>query len=94
MEYEIRKKRIDQLPDDTMFYIQSYGYIGNCISFWKEGRKGYTTNIAKAQIFTKTEVLEQLSFKRDQDVFYEAGEVELKSVRMVDMQDIDKKYRY
>jgi len=92
--YNKRKAAIEALPDNTMFYWQSYGYVGNCLNLWAEGGSGYTTNIAKAGLFTKQQTLGQLACRRDQDEFWEKDHIQGKCVYMVDMQDVDNKYKY
>ena len=45
MTQEQRLEKIQAMPDDTMFFFQSYGFVGNAINFWSKDSKGYTTNL-------------------------------------------------
>lgn len=43
---------------DNQFYPQdgrSHAYVGDGLSFWGFGGSGYVTDLAKAQVFTKTQ---------------------------------------
>ena len=68
--YQKRVKAIQALPDNTMFYWQSYGYVGNLLNLWRIGNAGYTTDIEEAQKYTKEQTLGQLACRRDQDDFW------------------------
>ena len=47
-----------QLSVDELFYLQdSRDYVGNDILWWGLGCNGYTTNLLKAETFTKEEAL-------------------------------------
>ncbi len=87
-EYNKRKKAIEKLPEDTMFYWQSYGYVGNCLNLWRSGSCGYTTNITAAQTYSKEETLKQLACKRDQDTFWTREQLKDATVLVVDNQRI------
>lgn len=93
-EYQKRRKAIEALPNGTMFYWQSYGYVGNCLSLWAIGGRGYTTVLTLAQLYDKESTLRQLACKRDTDVFWESEELIAKSRLMVDHQYIDKAKRF
>ena len=93
-EYIERRKRIEELPDDTMFYWQSYGYIGNCPNLWALGGSGYTTKLEKAQMYNKTETLKQLACRRDHDKFYTTSDMTAAAKLMVDHQDLSREQQY
>ncbi len=83
------QKRIEKLesyPDDTLFYWASYGYVGNSPNFWALNSRGYTSDIDKAQLYTKAETLSQLECDRDQDRFYVKEDVEKAIYKTVDSQ--------
>ena len=88
-EYEKRKVAIEALPDDTRFYWQSYGYVGNSPNLWASGSSGYTTNPTAAQTYTKEETLAQLSCRRDQDRFWTYEQIQNAVVLTVDSQKIE-----
>ncbi len=64
-----RIKKIEKMPNETLFYFASYGYVGNDIVLSREGNCGYTTDVGKAQLYTKEETLAQLKLDRAQDKF-------------------------
>lgn len=92
--YEKRKQAIQALPDDTQFFWQSYGYIGNCLNLHRLGGQGYTTSLREAQLYSKEETLAQLALRCDTDVFWDSVELTDKSKLMVDHQDLDNSKRY
>lgn len=53
------------LQENTMYYIQN-GYVGNAILWWAESRQGYTSDIRKAEKFTKEETEKIIT--RPQDI--------------------------
>lgn len=84
-----RINKLNKFPDDTMFFIQSYGYVGNSLNLWAEGSSGYTTNPLKAQQYTKAEILSYLKNNRSQDNFWVASEILDKKSYCVDSQHLD-----
>lgn len=94
MTYEQKKSAIEAMPEDTMFYFQSYGFVGNCLNLWAKGGGGYTTHVDKAEKYTKQQTLGQLGCKRTQDTFWVASEIESKAYLMVDAQLLDIKNRF
>ncbi len=41
--------------NDELFYIQTKGYVGNCILFWRLKDQGYTCHLSDAQKYTREE---------------------------------------
>ncbi len=87
-EYSKRKQAIEKLPDDTRFYFQSYGFVGNAPNLWASGSQGYTTNITAAQTYSKEETLRQLSCKRAQDRFWTFEQLQNAVQLVVEYQNI------
>ena len=69
-----RRNKILQYPESEMFYIQN-GYVGNSINWWAIDSKGYTTDILKAHLFTRQQVLEQFVSGREEDVIWAASHI-------------------
>ena len=45
---------------NELFYLQdSRSYVGNDILWWAKGGKGYTTDLSKAEIYTREQALTQ-----------------------------------
>ena len=44
----IAQNRDTPKPAPELFYIQNRGYCGNCLSWWRDGGHGYTTNLDEA----------------------------------------------
>lgn len=86
-----RVSAVQQYPNDTLFYIQN-GFVGNCVLFWAKDGCGYTTNIDKAQTYTKQEVLTRFARGRAEDLIWAAEEVENNIVRVVDSQYLDRAF--
>lgn len=70
------------------FYLQdSRSYVGNDILFWREGG-GYTTDVSKAEVFTKEAALRQ-NRSRDTDIPWPKNYIDNKTRPAVDMQYTD-----
>ncbi len=93
-EHHERVRAIQKLPDDQMFFWQSYGYVGNCINFWRVGRAGYTTKLVDAGMYNKTDTLEQLALRRDGDVFWRSEDIRDAAMLTVDQQDLREAKNY
>lgn len=84
------------LPDQEMFYLQdTTSFLGNGMVFWKKNRAGYTSDLNKAELFTKDEVLKQNSI-RGTDVGWAKSYIDsIEKTITVDVQlaDRDKRIR-
>ena len=40
---------------EEIYYVQKEGWVGNCLTWWRKGGRGYTTDVADAHEFTKEE---------------------------------------
>ena len=48
------------MNEQEQYYLQeSETIVGNCMLFWRKDRKGYTTNLDEAHIFTREEAQAQ-----------------------------------
>jgi hypothetical protein len=83
-----RKKKIQELPEDQLYYVQN-GFVGNCPLFWGLGNCGYTSDLDKAQKYTKEQIVKEFSNPREQDIIWLAAEVDSKVKRIVDHQYLD-----
>lgn len=98
-EYFIKKNKrtvertnaVNKFPDDAMFFIQN-GFVGNSVLWWALNSNGYTTDITRAQKYTKKEVLERFVCGREEDRIWEANHV-LQNIRQhVDGQYLDREF--
>lgn len=64
-----------------LFYIQSKGFCGNCLAFWRENGGGYTCNLDEAWMVTKAKALEICRNRPDQDFPLPADGVDKLAVR-------------
>jgi len=80
-----RRQRVEQYPDDTMFYIQN-GIVGNAPLWWGLGGSGYVCQIEEAQAYTKKEVLATFVNGRKQDIIWEASHVLAAKVTVIESQ--------
>lgn len=70
------------------FYMQdSRGYVGNDVLWWAQGGNGYTTDLSKAQTYTKEEA-QRMHNSRPSDVPWPKGYIDAKTRPAVDMQYI------
>lgn len=70
-----RVAKINAYPDDAMFYV-SHGYHGDIILWNGLNDSGYTTNVVKAQKYTKEEVLKSYVQGPYEHKIWEASHVE------------------
>jgi hypothetical protein len=89
---EILRQKIESYPDDTTFYVQN-GYCGNSICWWGLNSCGYTTNIEKAQLYTKEDILNYFLNKRECDVIWLASHVLEHITKTVNSQHLDEKFK-
>ncbi len=79
--------------NSNKFYIQDKRqYIGNSIAWWAKGGNGYTTNIDRAEIFTKEDAVELATDGSGKYRAWSCDHVNEHISRHVDMQHVD--YRY
>ena len=72
-----------------LYYLQdNRSYVGNDILFWAKGGAGYTTDISKAQTYTKEEAMSQHKC-RETDVPWPKEYIDAKTRPAVDMQYVD-----
>lgn len=70
------------------YYLQeSSCHVGNDLLFWAKGARGYTTDVSKAQIYTRAEALRQHQI-RYTDVPWPKAYIDAKTRPAVDMQYI------
>lgn len=70
-----RIKKVNYYPEGTMFFFQSYGYIGNSVQFWGLNDCGYVTDPNLAQQHTKEQTINQIKCNRTQDTFWPVNEI-------------------
>lgn len=61
-----------RIPD--LYYIRTTGYSGNSLMWWREGSKGYTTDLKQAGLYSKEEA-EGICRSRNTDVAYKVSTV-------------------
>lgn len=70
------------------FYLQdSRSYCGNDVMFWAKGGRGYTSDVSKAQIYTKAQAVAQHQI-RETDIPWPKSYIDKKTRPAVDMQYI------
>ncbi len=85
------KERISgvmRFPETEMFYVQK-GYVGNCCLWWALGNNGYTTDILKAEKYTREEILKSFVGLSNENRIWLASHVETKISSQVDSQHLD-----
>lgn len=72
----------------TQFYLQdSRGFVGNDVLFWAKDGKGYTTDVSKAQVYSKEDAIKQHN-SRHSDIPWPKEYIDAKTRPAVDMQYI------
>lgn len=75
---------------EDKFYLQDKrSYVGNDILFWRDGG-GYTTDVSKAEIFTKEQALNQNKC-RHTDIPWPKEYIDANTRPAVDMQYVNNK---
>lgn len=70
------------------FYLQdSRSYVGNDVLWWAHGGNGYTTDLSKAQIYTKEDA-QRMHTSRPSDIPWPKPYIDAKTRPAVDMQYI------
>lgn len=70
------------------FYLQdSRSYVGNDVLWWALGGNGYTTDLSKAQTYTKDEA-QRMHTSRPSDIPWPKAYIDAKTRPAVDMQYI------
>lgn len=71
---------------DDLYYLQdSRDYVGNDMLFWAAGGLGYTTDMRKAQVYTKAEAVAQHE-SRITDIPWPKAYIDARTRPAVDMQ--------
>lgn len=75
---------------EDLYYLQdSRDHVGNDVLFWAKGSSGYTTNIDKAELFTKEQAVSQNKC-RETDIPWPKSYIDKKTIPAVDMQYINR----
>lgn len=73
-----------------LYYIQYSGeYVGNCLIWWGKDRKGYTTDISKAGVYTRKEAYGQHE-SRAKDIPWSKEYIDTKTQPTVDCQSLER----
>lgn len=74
------------MSNTDQFYLQdSRTYVGNDMLFWAKGGQGYTTDLSKAEVYTKEQVVKQNQC-RETDIPWPKEYIDSKTRPAVDMQ--------
>jgi len=93
LKTEKRNEKLRALNDKEMYYVQdSRSYCGNSVFWWGLESRGYTTDLMKAQKYTKDEIIKQFSNGRDTDIIWPASHVEKLIKTHVDAQYLEHEF--
>lgn len=85
-----RLEKMKGLPEDEVYLVQdNRSYVGNSVLWWALNGNGYTTDIDRAQTYTKSEIVEQFGKARETDVIWPANHVYKAVKSHVDRQGLD-----
>lgn len=83
-----QRLRFTPTGGEQLFYLQdSRSYVGNDVLWWVKGGRGYTTDLSKAQTYTKADALAQHEMRKT-DIPWPKGYIDGKTRPAVDMQYI------
>lgn len=68
---------------DSLYYIRTKGFVGNCLLFWRPKREGYTCNLDEAGKYEELEAREICKVRKGQDTMYPCHLVDKKAQRHV-----------
>lgn len=88
---ESRRSKVMQFPETELFYVQN-GYVGNSVSWWGINSRGYTTNIANAQKYTRESILKDFIQGRETHVIWPESHIRDHITQHVDSQNLESKY--
>lgn len=68
----------EKSPDSMMelYYIRTYGYVGNSFVWWGEKEAGYTADLKKAGKYTRDEAETICKRRPEQDIAYLCEEID------------------
>jgi len=72
------------------FYIQSKGYIGNSLIWWKKGSNGYTAKLDDALIVSRANAEDICRNRPGEDTMWPVSVIDAIASRQVDSQDLAK----
>lgn len=79
------------IPVPELFYLQdSRSYVGNDMVWWTKGGGGYSTDLRKAEVYTKEKAIE-MHKDRPTDIPWPVSYIDARIRPAVDMQYCDKK---
>lgn len=91
-EQEVRDKNkfiIQNQPQDCLFVIQM-GYVGNALLLWAKDGNGYTTDLDKAHLFTRNELMKHHLSPRVQEVIWKYEDVKKATQTIVESQILNR----
>ncbi|MBL4763539.1 MAG: hypothetical protein JKY93_12685 [Gammaproteobacteria bacterium] len=75
--------------NSELYYLQdNRGYVGNDLLWWAKNGRGYTTDLSKAEIYTKEDAVSQNKC-RETDIPWPKDYVDAKTRPAVDMQYVE-----
>jgi len=85
-------EKVRQYSDYERFLIQS-GYVGNCMLWWEQDNKWYTTDLTKAHKYTKAEIIDKISWGlRDEDKIWNASHIFNNTTQVCEGHSLNSKY--
>lgn len=75
-------------PGDTFYLQDSRGYVGNAVSWHREGQHGYTCDPREAHVFTRDEAI-RAHRNRATDIPWPKEYIDERTSMVVDMQRLD-----
>ncbi len=85
---EERLLKVMRFSENEMFYVQK-GYVGNACYWWALGNRGYTTDLSKAEKYTREDILKHFIGRSEENKIWAASHVLTKISQQVDSQHLD-----
>lgn len=78
------------MTDNDKYYLQdSRSYVGNDMLFWARGGNGYTTDLSKAEVYSKDDAVKQHR-GRETDIPWPKAYIDVRWRPAVDMQYVNR----
>ena len=74
--------------EESLFYIQNRGPVGNCALWWRAGGCGYTCDLDDAGVFTEEQAREICRRRPDMDRAWPKSQIDGLAVRHLDVQKL------
>lgn len=69
--------------ENELYYIQTKGFVGNCLLWWAPERRGYVCDLDLAGKYTKEEAESIVKDRPEKDKMHLCSEVDILAIRHI-----------